>query len=401
MTSASVPSPSTTACFSSALLRAPRSSRSRAAFSKSSASEAAYISLSTRRTKALVWPPMKSQKSSTIARCSSARDVADAGCRALVDVAEQAGPPDLGRALEDAVAARAHREDPQQQVDGLPDRPGVAVGAEVAGALALGPAPDHHPRELVADGDREPRVGLVVAVLHVEARVELLDPGVLQLQRLDLGLHDRPLDARRGGHHRGGARVQVAEVLEVRRQPRAQALRLADVDDPALRVAEPVDPRLGRDRPGFGPVGRGRWHAPTLRAGGDSHARRPTGPKSRRVDSRLPLSRDLLFFHGLSRPLRLRVDDQRRRRPTFNRGVADLLRLRAGAEKSVAASITLDPTFALGHATLALLGHEMCAAVDVRARMRDALLARARAPPSASAATSTPSPPTCAATRGR
>ena len=150
-----------------------------------------------RRTNAVVWPAMKSQKSSTIARCSSARDVADAGRGALVDVAEQAGPADLAGPLEDAVGARAHREDPQQQVDGLADRPGVAVGAEVAGALALGAAADHHPRELVADGDRQPGVGLVVAVLHVEARVELLDPGVLQLQRLDLGVDHRPLDARR------------------------------------------------------------------------------------------------------------------------------------------------------------------------------------------------------------
>ena len=58
----------------------------------------------------------------------------------------------------------------------------------------------------------------------------------------------------------------------------------------------------------------------------------------------------------------------------YNRGVTDLLRLRAGAEQSVAASITLDPTFALGHASLALLGHELCAAVDIQARMRDALL---------------------------
>jgi hypothetical protein len=63
----------------------------------------------------------------------------------------------------------------------------------------------------------------------------------------------------------------------------------------------------------------------------------------------------------------------------YNRGVGDLLRLRGGSERSVAASITLDPTFALGHATLALLGHELCAAVDVRARMRDAVLHSPRA----------------------
>ena len=197
-------------------------------------------------------------------------DVPDAGRGALVDVAEQARPADLGGPLEDAVAARAHREHPQQQVDGLADRPGVAVRAEVAGALALRTAADHHPGELVADGHRQPRVGLVVAVLHVEPRVELLDPGVLQLERLDLGLHDRPLDAGGGRHHRGRAGVQVADVLEVRRQPGAQVLRLADVDDPALGVPEPVDARLGRDRPRFGPVRQGGWHVATLRSGSDT-----------------------------------------------------------------------------------------------------------------------------------
>jgi hypothetical protein len=63
----------------------------------------------------------------------------------------------------------------------------------------------------------------------------------------------------------------------------------------------------------------------------------------------------------------------------YVRGTEDLLRLRGGAEQAVAASIALDPTFALGHATLALLGHEMCAAVDVRARIDDALTLAPRA----------------------
>ncbi|GAA4364026.1 pyridine nucleotide-disulfide oxidoreductase [Nocardioides caricicola] len=62
----------------------------------------------------------------------------------------------------------------------------------------------------------------------------------------------------------------------------------------------------------------------------------------------------------------------------YNRGVTDLLRLRAGAEQAVASSVALDPTFALGHATLALLGHELCAAVDIQGRMRDALQHSAR-----------------------
>jgi pentatricopeptide repeat protein len=63
----------------------------------------------------------------------------------------------------------------------------------------------------------------------------------------------------------------------------------------------------------------------------------------------------------------------------YNRGVDRLLRLGTGAEQSVATAIALDPTFALGHATLALLGHEMCAAVDVQSRIQDAVALAPRA----------------------
>lgn len=63
----------------------------------------------------------------------------------------------------------------------------------------------------------------------------------------------------------------------------------------------------------------------------------------------------------------------------YDRGLLDVLRLRSGAVDHVAEAIAHDPTFALGHATLALLGHEMCAAVDVPARLRSAELHAARA----------------------
>ncbi len=56
----------------------------------------------------------------------------------------------------------------------------------------------------------------------------------------------------------------------------------------------------------------------------------------------------------------------------YDRGLGDLLRLRAGGSAAVATAVALDPTFAIGHATLALLGHEMCLAVDLDARLRDA-----------------------------
>ncbi len=186
---------------------------------------------------------------------------AHAGRRALVDVAEQAGPTARRCPLEDAGRAGAHREDAQQQVEGLADRPRVAVGAEVAGALALGAAHHLGARELLPHRHGEEGVGLVVAVLDVEAGVELLDPGVLELQRLDLGAHDGPLDGRGGGDHRRRARVQGGDVLEVRGQPGPKGFGLADVDDPPVAVAEAVDPRIGRDLPRLGSIAPRVGHA--------------------------------------------------------------------------------------------------------------------------------------------
>lgn len=63
----------------------------------------------------------------------------------------------------------------------------------------------------------------------------------------------------------------------------------------------------------------------------------------------------------------------------YSRGLLDVLRLRSGALPALAASVAHDPTFAVGHAALALLGHELCARVDVGARLRDAALHAGRA----------------------
>ena len=63
----------------------------------------------------------------------------------------------------------------------------------------------------------------------------------------------------------------------------------------------------------------------------------------------------------------------------YNAGVAALLRLHDGALASVSRAVALDPTFALGQAALALLGHEFCAPVDVEQRLRSACLHARRA----------------------
>ncbi|MCW2812799.1 MAG: pyridine nucleotide-disulfide oxidoreductase [Nocardioides sp.] len=56
----------------------------------------------------------------------------------------------------------------------------------------------------------------------------------------------------------------------------------------------------------------------------------------------------------------------------YSRGLDDLLCLRSGSASAFATSVVLDPTFALGHAGLALVGHDLCVEVDVVGRMRDA-----------------------------
>ncbi|UYM04891.1 pyridine nucleotide-disulfide oxidoreductase [Solicola gregarius] len=57
----------------------------------------------------------------------------------------------------------------------------------------------------------------------------------------------------------------------------------------------------------------------------------------------------------------------------YNDGLRALLAVRRGGVEAVAASIAMDPTFALGHATLALMGHELGANVNLPARVASAL----------------------------
>ena len=187
-------------------------------------------------------------------------DSSDARRGALADVTQQTGPIDRLGSAEDSCRAGPHRKHPEQGVDGVADGPGVAVRPEVPDPLALGAAHDGDSRKLLADRDGEPWVGLVVAVLDVEPWIELLDPRVLQCQRLDLGVDDGPLHRRRGGDHLLRAGVQVGDVLEVRAESRAQRLGLAHVDDPALGVAKAVDPRLGRDLSRFRSIAGGIGH---------------------------------------------------------------------------------------------------------------------------------------------
>ena len=177
-------------------------------------------------------------------------DLAHARAAALLDVEQEARPAEAVVLVELARAAGADGEAAQQQIEGVADGVGMRVRAEVAGALALAAAHDHRPGELLVDRDGEERIALVVAQPDVEPRPVLLDEAVLQHQRLDLVAHFDPLDSGCRGHHLGGARVQVARVLEVVGQALAQAGRLADIDDAAVLVLELVRARCIGNRAG-------------------------------------------------------------------------------------------------------------------------------------------------------
>ena len=182
------------------------------------------------------------------------RHPADARGGALADVAEQARSADLRRPPEHAGASRCAPGTPAAAGRGSPGSPRHArTGRSSGPPCGAAPRITCSRGNSSSNGDRELRVGLVVAVPDVEPRVELLDPVVFQLQRLDLGGHHRPLHRGRGRDHLRGARVQPGEVGEVGVQPLPQALGLADVDDPAGGVPELVDTGRVREssrRPG-------------------------------------------------------------------------------------------------------------------------------------------------------
>ena len=186
---------------------------------------------------------------------------ADARCGALADVAQQAGAPGGPGAVEHALGAGAHGEHAQQEVHGLADGPRLAEGAEVAHTALLRAAADEDPGVLLVHRDGEPGVGLVVAVLHVEPRVELLDPRVLELERLEFVAHHRPFDLVRGAHHRLGAEVQCRGVREVGVQALTQVFCLAHVEDVTERIEEPVHPGVRGDAARAWAVARGIGHA--------------------------------------------------------------------------------------------------------------------------------------------
>ncbi|WP_019069884.1 FAD/NAD(P)-binding protein [Streptomyces hokutonensis] len=100
---------------------------------------------------------------------------------------------------------------------------------------------------------------------------------------------------------------------------------------------------------------------PEIRVQAAALARQLLAPPARRTARRRPVD-------GLGLPLSTHAEAA----TAYRSGLDRVLKVRAGAEDAFARAIALDPGFALGHAALALLGHECGAAVDVPRALADA-----------------------------
>jgi hypothetical protein len=172
-------------------------------------------------------------------------DVADARRVTAVDVVVEARNPRVPAGLRPL--ARTELEDPIEDVEGLAHLLRVGVRSEVDDPAPMTLAGEHHARVLVVDRHRDVREGLVVAQTDVERRTMALDEALLHVQGFGLAARDDrlhvgdPLDELR--HPEPG----VAPALEVAPHPRAQRLRLPDVEHRSVFGPEEVHTRLPRE----------------------------------------------------------------------------------------------------------------------------------------------------------
>ena len=122
------------------------------------------------------------------------RDRLDAGALAALDVVEQAGSLERPLAVLDVDRAGPEREQPPDEVHRLVDAGRRGVRPEVAAAVVGQLAGALDPREVVAQGDLDVRVALVVLEPDVEPRGVALDQVGLEEERLRDRVGHRELD---------------------------------------------------------------------------------------------------------------------------------------------------------------------------------------------------------------
>ena len=169
-------------------------------------------------------------------------DIVDARRRAALDLVQQAGP---GAVAVGAVGASPDQEGLLQRVDGAVDGTSRSKWPEIGAFAIAGAAVLHQLGYRVIPGDQDIGKRLVVAQHDVEAGFELLDQIGLEQQRLGLGIGGDELHVDGERDHRRDA-AGVTEDAGIIRHPVLEVPRLADIDDIALGVIHPVNPRLAR-----------------------------------------------------------------------------------------------------------------------------------------------------------
>ena len=165
-------------------------------------------------------------------------DVAHTGCRAAFDVVIEARNPRAPARL--GAFAGAELEQLAEHLERLANALRAGVGTEVGAAGPVTLAGDVDPRIGLVERDRDVGIGLVVAQPDVELRPVALDELLLGEQRLGLGRGDDELDV---GNLVAERARGCPSLGEMRGDPLANRVRLADVEDLAGAITEQVDAR--------------------------------------------------------------------------------------------------------------------------------------------------------------
>src|SRR5699024_9611994 len=163
-----------------------------------------------------------------------------------------------------------HAQVAREETHGSTHSPRVGIRPEVAHALTARTTVEKCSRNALANGYRQHRISFIVTVFDVEARIEFLNPRIFQRKSFYFAGNNRPLDARRGLHHLASARMQLRDVLEIVREPRAKVFRLPDISNAFIFIAEFIYAWICRDGSRSRPVSA--WichggHLPFLCAG--------------------------------------------------------------------------------------------------------------------------------------
>src|SRR5262245_3870426 len=155
---------------------------------------------------------------------------------ATFDLILHAWPPGAPVNVINLIRTRAQLEFAVDERDGLVGQRRGQVRAEIGRAVLLDFARLENARELLVDRELQMRVGLVILEHHIVARPVALDQVRFEDQGLGFGVGDYEFEIDNARDQLQRLGVHRARGLEVLPHAAAQVLRLADIDDLALRV---------------------------------------------------------------------------------------------------------------------------------------------------------------------